>query len=90
MPRAVYGDPNGNNRFSDRFIENAGYLRLQNLQIGYTIPKKLLDRTHAIQKFRVYFSGINLFTVTKYSGVDPENDSYPSTRQFLFGVNASF
>ncbi|MEO7119500.1 MAG: TonB-dependent receptor [Ginsengibacter sp.] len=90
MPRAVYGDPNGNNRFSDRFIENASYLRLQNLQIGYTIPKKLLDRTHAIQNFRIYFSGINLFTVTKYSGVDPENDAYPSTRQFLFGVNASF
>lgn len=90
MPRAVYGDPNSNNRFSDRFIEDADYLRLQNLQIGYTVPKKWLDKTQALQSFRLYFSGINLFTISKYSGVDPENDAYPSTRQFLIGLNASF
>ena len=40
MPRAVYGDPNSNNRFSDRFVEDADYLRLQNLQVGYTVPAK--------------------------------------------------
>jgi hypothetical protein len=90
MPRAVYGDPNGNNRFSDRFVEDADYLRLQNLQIGYTVPAKWLTKTKAFQSFRIYLSGINLFTITKYSGVDPENDAYPSTRQFLIGLNASF
>ncbi|MEO6452499.1 MAG: SusC/RagA family TonB-linked outer membrane protein, partial [Ginsengibacter sp.] len=90
MPRAVYGDPNQNTRFSSRFVEKASYLRLQNLQLGYTVPKKLLDKTKAIQDFRIYVSGINLFTITKYTGVDPENDSYPSTRQFLVGINASF
>jgi TonB-dependent starch-binding outer membrane protein SusC len=91
MPRAVYGDPNVNNRFSDRFVEDAGYLRLQNVQIGYTIPRQWLDKTKgAIQNFRVYVSGINLFTITDYSGLDPENDLYPTTRQYLIGVKATF
>lgn len=91
MPRAVYNDPAGNSRFSDRFVENAGFLRLQNLQIGYTIPRSLLNKTAgAIQALRVYVTGVNLFTITDYSGVDPENDLYPTTRQYVFGVKASF
>ncbi|MEO6719438.1 MAG: TonB-dependent receptor [Ferruginibacter sp.] len=91
MPRAVYGDPNQNTRFSDRFVENAGYLRLQNVQLGYNFPKSWIDHTKgAIQNFRLYISAINLFTVTDYTGIDPENDVYPSTRQFLFGLKASF
>jgi hypothetical protein len=91
MPRAVYGDPNNNNRFSDRFVENAGYLRLQNLQIGYAVPQKFLDETNVFRALRIYVSGINLFTITKYSGLDPEVDNgNPPTRQFLLGINASF
>ncbi|MEJ7588230.1 MAG: TonB-dependent receptor [Ferruginibacter sp.] len=91
MPRAVYRDPNQNNRFSDRFVEDADYLRLQNVQVGYNVPQRWIDLTKgAIQNFRVYLSGINLFTVTNYSGLDPENDLYPSTRQYLIGVKASF
>ena len=91
MPRAVYRDPNQNTRFSDRFVEDAGYLRLQNVQLGYNVPKKVTDLTKgAIQNFRVYVSAINLFTITDYSGLDPENDLYPSTRQYLIGVKASF
>jgi TonB-linked SusC/RagA family outer membrane protein len=90
MPRAVWSDPNDNNRFSSRFVEDADYLRLQNLQIGYTVPQKWIEKTKAFQSFRLYVSGVNLFTITKYSGVDPENDTYPTTRQFLIGLNASF
>lgn len=91
MPRAVYNDPNNNTRMSDRWVENAGYFRLQNLQVGYTLPKKVLGMTAgAIQNLRIYLTGINLFTVTKYSGLDPENDLFPSTRQFLAGIKASF
>lgn len=90
MPRAVYRDPNNNLRFSDRFVENAGYLRLQNLQIGYNLPSKWLNKTNAIQSFRIYLTGINLFTITDWSGLDPENDLYPSTRQFLAGIKATF
>lgn len=91
MPRAVYGDPAHNARFSDRFVENAGFLRMQNLQIGYTIPGSLLAKTGgAIQGLRIYVTGINLFTITDYSGIDPENDLYPTTRQYIVGVKASF
>jgi TonB-dependent starch-binding outer membrane protein SusC len=90
MPRAVYGDPNANLRFSDRFIENAGFLRLQNLQVGYNFPSALLAKTNAIQNLRLYVSGINLFTITDYSGLDPENDFFPNTRQLLIGLKASF
>ncbi len=90
MPRAVYRDPNENLRRSDRFVENAGYLRLQNLTIGYNLPQKWLERTRSVQNLRIYFSGINLFTITDYSGLDPENDFFPNTRQFLAGIKASF
>ncbi|MEO5892162.1 MAG: TonB-dependent receptor [Ferruginibacter sp.] len=91
LPRAVFADPNQNLRFSDRFVENGAYLRLQNIQLGYNFPKKWIDLTKgAIQNLRVYVSGINLLTITDYSGLDPENDIYPTTRQFLFGVKASF
>ena len=91
MPRAVYNDPNNNTRFSDRFVEDAGYFRLQNVQVGYTFPRKWINMTKgAVQNLRLYVSGVNLFTVTDYSGLDPENDIYPSTRQYLIGVKATF
>jgi TonB-dependent starch-binding outer membrane protein SusC len=91
LPRAVYGDPNRNNRFSDRFVEDAGFLRLQNIQLGYDLPQKWNELTKGvIQNFRVYVTGINLFTITDYSGPDPESDLFPSTRQFLAGIKASF
>jgi TonB-linked SusC/RagA family outer membrane protein len=98
MPRAVYGDPNGNNRFSNRFIENAGFLRLQNLQIGYTFPHTLMESTRVFQNVRVYVSGVNLFLITKWKGLDPEvasimngfSDANPPTRQFLVGLNVTF
>jgi hypothetical protein len=73
MPRAVYNDPNNNLRFSDRFVEDAGYFRLQNVQLGYNFPKKWTDMSKgAVQNLRLYVSGVNLFTITDYSGVDPE------------------
>ena len=90
MPRAVYGDPNGNNRTSSRFVESAAYLRLQNLQVGYTLPAAWLEKTKSFQRLRIYVSGVNLFTITKYKGVDPENEWTPTTRQYLVGINASF
>jgi hypothetical protein len=90
MPRAVYSDPYGSTRFSSRFVENASYVRLKNLQIGYTLPKLLMDKLSFVQNLRLYIGGINLFTITKYSGLDPENDVIPPTRQFVFGINAAF
>ena len=89
-PRAVYNNPSNPSRFSDRYVEDASYLRLKNLQLGYSLPKTILGRTGFIQNFRIYASGVNLFTITPWTGLDPEFDGIPPTRQFLLGVNASF
>jgi TonB-linked SusC/RagA family outer membrane protein len=73
IPRAINGDPNGNARPSDRFLENGSYLRIKNLTIGYTLPSSLLSFTNGtIKNFRIYVSSQNLLTLTKYSGYDPE------------------
>ena len=68
FPKATFGDPKGNNVFSDRWIEDGSYLRLKQLTISYTIP--------GIYKFKketkFYITGTNLLTLTKYSGYDPE------------------
>ncbi|TWR24941.1 SusC/RagA family TonB-linked outer membrane protein [Mucilaginibacter achroorhodeus] len=83
---------------SDRFLESGSYLRLDNATLGYTIKPKI----PAIKSVRLYLSGNNLFVITKYRGIDPEiniggltpgidnNNYYPKTRTFLFGLNASF
>ena len=68
MPKAEYGDPIGNSRFSDRWIEDGSYLRLRNITLSYDLPLKL----SFIKASEVYVSGINLFTFTKYKGLDPE------------------
>ncbi len=73
-PRLAPGDPNGNNRFSDRWVEDAGYLRIQNVSLGYTIPQDKLKSWTGdfVSNLRVYIGAQNLFTFTKYSGYDPE------------------
>ncbi|MEG1748614.1 MAG: TonB-dependent receptor [Tannerellaceae bacterium] len=71
VPRAILQDPNGNSRESDRFIENGNFVRLRQLQLGYTLPSAWMKKAF-IDKLRVYVSGENLFTITDYSGVDPE------------------
>ena len=89
---------------TDYFVESASFLRLQNLTIGYTLPKKLLKKVF-LNNVRFYFTGYNLLTITGYSGNDPEVDSsskkspmspgvdyasYPKSRLYVFGVNVSF
>jgi TonB-dependent starch-binding outer membrane protein SusC len=69
QPRAVVGDPNQNDRLSDRWIEDANYIRLKNIQIGYTLPAGLLNLKNST---RIYLAGTNVFTKTPYSGLDPE------------------
>ena len=89
---------------SDLYIENAGYFRLQNLTVGYDFGKLL--RNTAFEQLRVYFAAQNLFTITKYKGMDPENGmalngnepwvtgvdvgNYPQPRTYLVGVNLKF
>jgi hypothetical protein len=90
MPRAVINDPAGSTRFSDRWIENAGFMRVKNVQLGYTFNKRWLNKLGFIDYLRIYLSSVNLYTFTKWTGYDPENDRNPPARQFLIGVNARF
>jgi TonB-linked SusC/RagA family outer membrane protein len=102
IPRLDIADLNGNtSTFSDRFIEDGSYLRLKTIQLGYTVPSSLTGKL-SIKKLRVYISGENLFTITKYSGWDPEPVSYgtlnggvdygtyPLSRIMSFGANLTF
>lgn len=68
MPKLSYGDPLGNGRFSDRWIEDGSYARLRNVTLSYILPVKL----GFLKRAEVYASGVNLLTITKYKGVDPE------------------
>ena len=71
VPRAVRGDPNKNTNISDRYIYDGSYLRLKNLTVGYTLPKMWTDYVN-LSKVRVYATGRNLLTFTKYPFYDPE------------------
>lgn len=71
QPRPAWTAKQNNARPSSRFLEDGSYLRLKNLQLGYTIPQKTLGKT-GLQNLRIYMSGSNLLTFTKYSGLDPE------------------
>ncbi|MBN2347805.1 MAG: TonB-dependent receptor [Bacteroidales bacterium] len=71
VPRAAWGGATNNNRPSTRFIEDGSYMRLKNIQIGYTLPKSLSNIVK-IDKFRIYVCAQNLFTITRFSGLDPE------------------
>ena len=74
QPRAVSGDPNTNTRVSDRYVEDGSYFRLRTLSLGYSLDQKMLSSfaNGALSKLRFYISGQNLFTITSYSGYDPE------------------
>lgn len=101
VPRAIYQDPNGNTRESDRFLENGNFVRLRQLQLGYTLPSSLTQKAY-IEKLRFYVSGENLFTITGYDGIDPEFSRsnvlntgidkliYPFTRSFTVGAQLTF
>ena len=90
MPRAVYEDPAGNGRMSSRFVESAAYSRLSNIELGYTVPKSILDKIGVANAFRVYVSGNNLFVFTKWKGVDPENEGFPIPRTMRVGLKVTF
>jgi TonB-linked SusC/RagA family outer membrane protein len=68
IPKATYGDPLGNNRFSDRWIEDGSYLRLKNVTLSYNVPVNL----SWLQGLNIWVAGNNLFTLTNYLGTDPE------------------
>ena len=87
--------------YTDRWLENASYVRLRNVEVGYTFQKSLLSKVN-LRNTRLYVSGQNLFTVTKYSGLDPDvtganiqergvdNGHWPSPRVISVGITGDF
>lgn len=91
MPRLNAGDPASNFRQSNLYLESGAYLRLANLQVGYTLPSNFYRlMKNAVSNVRIYAGASNLLTITNYSGLDPENDDYPTPRVFFTGINVRF
>ena len=102
VPKYEFGNTY-NNRFSSRFVEDASYLRLKNMTVGYSFANNIIDRLH-LNKLRLYVSGTNIWTLTNYTGADPEVNSldgstvaqgldlytFPQVRTILVGVNVGF
>jgi TonB-linked SusC/RagA family outer membrane protein len=84
MPRAQYGDPMGNNRFSDRWIEDGSYLKFKSLTLAYDVPLK----SNVLTGLTVYGTVENLYTWTDYKGYDPEIISSSSNNPLYHGVDA--
>jgi TonB-linked SusC/RagA family outer membrane protein len=103
IPRAVAGDPNENTRISDRYIEDGSYLRVKNLSLAYNIPGAAIRRL-GVNNIKVYLNLQNMWTLTRYTGLDPEvgasqtndnvfgldNGRYPAARVYTFGLNFAF
>lgn len=101
IPRNVSTDPNSNIRSSDYFLEDGSYVRLRNLQIGYTLPSEVASKA-SLSRARIYVSAYNLLTFTDYTGFDPaisnsglftrgvDRGFYPLTKSFVLGVNLGF
>ncbi len=103
LPRISASTTNANNRVSDRYIEDGSYIRLQNISLSYTFPKKIISALK-LQNLKIYANLQNVYTWTKYKGYDPEVGSmygdalmtgldygrYPSPRIYTFGLNVSF
>lgn len=103
VQRITTSSANDNNRISDRFVEDASYLRIKNISLGYTFPHKWL-RHLQIENLRLYVNIQNLCTITGYNGYDPEigalnynvllrgvdDARYPSQRIYTFGLNFNF
>jgi TonB-dependent starch-binding outer membrane protein SusC len=95
IPRTTFND-NGSSKKSSIFVEDASYVRLKNLELGYSLGALRAGSRLGVQNVRLYVSGQNLLTKTKYTGLDPESTdildrgTYPLSRAFLFGTNVKF
>jgi len=99
-PRVTFIDSNNNRRPSDRYVEDGSFVKIKNIQIGYTLPEAVYDAT-GFSSVRIYTQVKNAYTFTKYSGYDPEissgvldtgidRGSYPIPRIWSVGVNVKF
>lgn len=107
IPRAVSSDPNQNARPSTRFLEDGSYLRLKNVMLGYSVPAASLQSITkgVVKNLRIYVSGQNILTFTKYTGYDPEVGNrtpgssltngidfavYPQPKAYQVGIQTTF
>jgi hypothetical protein len=102
IPRAMYGaSTNYNTLISDRFVENGSFLRLNYLQLSYSLDPKVVARVLGVKRLSLYLSANNLFVVTKYKGVDPEvgyggygasvdGGQTPRAKSFTLGITVDF
>ena len=95
-PQPIFGGNNNANGYSTRFLEDGSFIRLRNLTLGYQLPASVLDRL-GVQGVNIYAQGQNLFTITDYSGFDPEMDEsgteffrYPVGASVTFGLDVTF
>lgn len=104
-PKAVVNGNRASNKPSSRYLEDGSYIRLRNVTLGYNLPDRVLQKLK-VSNIRVFVSGDNLVTLTRFSGMDPEASNiivatttesngvsgtkYPVSRKILFGVNVSF
>lgn len=92
FPRLKYNGDAINNTANETWLYNSSYIKLRNVQLGYTFPVSLTQKA-GIRTARVFFTGENLFIITSYPGLDPEVGAaidYPSMRQFALGLNIGF
>ncbi|MDR1200583.1 MAG: TonB-dependent receptor [Tannerellaceae bacterium] len=101
-PRISNTSDNNNMRGSTFYVEDGSFIRLQNIQLGYTLPRKIVLKTNIFSSCRFYVSAQNLFTITGYDGLDPEigtgsplnmgvdNTRYPTSRTMIIGCNIQF
>lgn len=94
LPRIVTGNQGSRNREESTFYAyNTNYLRLKNLQIGYSIPERYMQKI-GFNRARIYLSGENILTMTPWKGIDPEkphgNDFYPLVKTYSVGLNIEF
>ncbi len=100
QPRQVSPNQSNNDVGSDFFVEDGAYLRLKNLQLGYSLSDNLMNTVDFLQRARIYIAAQNLLTFTQYSGYDPEvggsggfgfdNVGYPQSRRITFGLSLGF
>ncbi|MEX6686760.1 TonB-dependent receptor [Danxiaibacter flavus] len=88
-PRLSIQYTSNDTKYSSYWLRKASYLKLQNLQVGYTLPRQVLSKMH-VNYVRFYVSAQNLATLTNYPGFDPEGNYYPISRTVSFGVNLKF